>query len=54
MPYVALCYSHGDTELNVTLEAVRVALGTYKKALEDGVEKYLHSRIIKPVFRKFN
>jgi glutamate-1-semialdehyde 2,1-aminomutase len=54
MPYIALCYAHGDTELNLTLEAIRVVLKVYKKALEDGVEKYLQSRVIKPVFRKYN
>jgi glutamate-1-semialdehyde 2,1-aminomutase len=29
-------------------------LQVYKKALEDGVEKYLVGRPVKPVFRKFN
>ena len=26
----------------------------YKKALENGIEKYLNSEVIKPVFRQFN
>jgi glutamate-1-semialdehyde 2,1-aminomutase len=54
MPYVALCYAHSDAELNITLEAARVALRVYKNALTDGIEKHLHSRSIKPVFRKYN
>jgi glutamate-1-semialdehyde 2,1-aminomutase len=30
------------------------ALVVYKKALENGIENYLESDIIKPVFRQFN
>jgi len=54
MPYVALCQSHGDAELDITLSAVRNSLIVYKKALEDGLHKYLEGPSIKPVFRKFN
>lgn len=54
MPYIALSYSHQNNELEMTLEAVRKALKIYAQALESGIEKYLHSHIIKPVFRKYN
>jgi glutamate-1-semialdehyde 2,1-aminomutase len=54
MPYIALCHSHGNEELELTLNAVRSSLMIYKKALEEGVFKYLHGPSIKPVFRKFN
>jgi glutamate-1-semialdehyde 2,1-aminomutase len=54
MPYIALCQSHGDEELEITLNAVRKSLIVYKKALEEGVGKYLLGPSIKPVFRKFN
>ena len=37
-----------------TIEGVGEVLQVYKKALEDGVEKYLVGRPVKPVFRKFN
>ncbi len=54
MPYVALCYAHQESELDMTLEAVRKTLKVYAQALESGLEKYLHSPVIKPVFRKYN
>ncbi|MHA8057413.1 glutamate-1-semialdehyde 2,1-aminomutase [Aquirufa nivalisilvae] len=54
MPYIALCQSHGVEELGITLNAVRKSLIIYKKALEEGVRKYLNGPSIKPVFRKFN
>jgi glutamate-1-semialdehyde 2,1-aminomutase len=54
MPYTALCYAHGDTELNITLDAVCSALKVYTNALNNGIDKYLESTVIKPVFRKYN
>jgi glutamate-1-semialdehyde 2,1-aminomutase len=54
MPYIALCQSHGFSELEITLNAVGESLLVYKKALHDGIEKYLQGSSIKPVFRKFN
>lgn len=54
MPWIAISYSHGDKELEITLEAVRKSLNVYKKALEEGVEAYMVGRAVKPVFRKFN
>jgi glutamate-1-semialdehyde 2,1-aminomutase len=54
MPYLAISYSHQDSELNQTLEAVATSLKVMSKALENGIEGYLKSPIIKPVFRKYN
>lgn len=54
MPWIALSYAHGEKELEITFKAVRTALEVYKKALEEGVEKYLIGPAIKPVFRKHN
>lgn len=54
MPWIAISYAHGDAELEITFKAVRAALEVYKKALEEGVEKYLVGPAIKPVFRKHN
>jgi glutamate-1-semialdehyde 2,1-aminomutase len=54
MPWVAISYSHGDEEISTTLEAIRHSLLVYSKALEDGIDKYLEDRPIKPVFRKWN
>jgi glutamate-1-semialdehyde 2,1-aminomutase len=54
MPYIAISFAHKENELSITLEAVMKALVVYKNALENGIENYLESDIIKPVFRRFN
>ena len=54
MPWIAISLAHGESELEFTLKAVDKALTIYKRALADGVEKFLEGPSIKPVFRKFN
>lgn len=54
MPWIALSYRHGETELAVTERALDAAFAVYRKALDEGVEKYLVGPAIKPVFRKHN
>lgn len=54
MPYIAVCYEHSDEDIERTLTATRRALKVYKMALENGIDHYLESRAIKPVFRKNN
>lgn len=53
-PYVSISYSHGQQEIEKTIEAINYTCLTYKKALEHGVDAYLVGSPIKPVFRKFN
>jgi len=54
MPWIALCYRHGEEELVHTAAALDKALPVYRAALEKGVEHYLVGAAIKPVFRKVN
>jgi glutamate-1-semialdehyde 2,1-aminomutase len=54
MPWIALSASHGDIELQKTLEAANLAFKVYKKALKDGLNGHLEGPEIKPVFRKYN
>lgn len=54
MPWLAFSYSHGDKELEITKNAAIKAFEIYKKALNEGYEKYLVGEAVKPVFRKFN
>lgn len=54
IPWIALSYAHGEKELEITLNAVRKSLTVYKQALENGIEKYLVGKAVKPVFRKYN
>ncbi len=52
MPYISICYHHDEETLEKTFSSFRETMKTYKKAIEEGIEKYLHSEPIKPVFRK--
>jgi glutamate-1-semialdehyde 2,1-aminomutase len=54
MPWIALSYSHGEKELIKTKLAVIKTFKIYKKAVDEGFEKYLDGDVIKPVFRKYN
>lgn len=54
MPWIAQSFSHGEPELQRTLEAARKAFAVYGQALEGGVERFLQGPAIKPVFRQFN
>jgi glutamate-1-semialdehyde 2,1-aminomutase len=53
-PSFVISYSHSDDDVDRTIEVVGEALQVYRRALNDGVEKYLVGRPVKPVFRKFN
>jgi len=54
MPWIALSYAHKDKELEITRIALEKSFEIYKKAVEEGYDKYLVGNVIKPVFRKFN
>ncbi|MCB1999873.1 MAG: glutamate-1-semialdehyde 2,1-aminomutase [Rhodoferax sp.] len=54
MPWIAVSQAHGEAELQATLDAADGALGVFKQALADGVEKHLVGAAIKPVFRSHN
>jgi len=54
MPWISISYSHGDKELIETKLAISKTFEVYRKAVEDGVDKYLDGDVIKPVFRKYN
>jgi glutamate-1-semialdehyde 2,1-aminomutase len=53
-PSFVVSYTHSDTDIERTIEAVHAALAVYRKALEDGVGKYLKGRPVKPVARRYN
>ena len=54
MPSLVVSYSHADSDLERTLEAVRGALSVYQRGLEDGVSKLLVGPASKVVYRAFN
>jgi len=54
MPWIALSYAHGEQELKITKNALEKTFEVYKKAVDEGYEKYLIGNVIRPVFRKYN
>jgi glutamate-1-semialdehyde 2,1-aminomutase len=52
-PSFIVSFSHTDADIDRTVEVIHEVLAVYRKALEEGVEKYLIGRSVKPVFRKF-
>lgn len=53
-PSFVISYSHSDADVTRTIESVHDALRVYRKALDEGIDKYLVGRPVKPVFRRFN
>jgi len=52
-PSFVVSISHTDADIDRTLDVIEGALKVYRRAMQDGVEKFLRSRPVKPVFRKF-
>jgi glutamate-1-semialdehyde 2,1-aminomutase len=54
MPSSIVSFSHSDKDIYETTEKMYHAMLVYKKALEEGIEKYLVGRPVAPVWRKYN
>jgi len=54
MPSTIVSYSHNDENIEETVNKVYESLSIYKKALNEGIEKYLEGRSVQPVWRKYN
>ena len=54
MCWISVSLSHGEAELQMTLDAARKSLKVYVNALNDGVGRFLEGPAVKPVFRQFN
>lgn len=52
-PSFIVSWSHSEQDIDRTVEAAAAALRIYRKGLEDGPDKYLRGRSVKPVFRRF-
>jgi glutamate-1-semialdehyde 2,1-aminomutase len=52
-PSFVVSYSHGDVDIDLTIDAADASLQVYRQALDSGVEKFLVGRPVKPVFRRF-
>jgi glutamate-1-semialdehyde 2,1-aminomutase len=53
-PSFVVSFSHSGSDIEHTAQVVDRALGVYRKALDEGLGKYLHGRPVKPVNRRFN
>ena len=53
-PSFVISFSHDDADIERTAEVVSEAHFVYRKALDEGIEKYLEGRAVKPVDRRFN
>jgi glutamate-1-semialdehyde 2,1-aminomutase len=51
-PSFVVSFSHSDEDIERTIDVVDQALAVYARALEDGVDKYLVGRPVKPVNRR--
>lgn len=46
-------YSHGEADIDATIDAFAEAFVVYRRALDEGLGKYLEGRPVKPAIRKF-
>ena len=53
-PSLVVSYSHTDEDIDRSLDAINEALYVYRKALDEGYERYLVGPSIKPAVRKYN
>jgi glutamate-1-semialdehyde 2,1-aminomutase len=53
-PSLIVSYSHTDKDIDRTAEAFHEAFVIYRKALEEGIEKYLVGCPVQPVWRVYN
>jgi glutamate-1-semialdehyde 2,1-aminomutase len=53
-PSFVVSYSHTEADIDRTVDVVGAALEIYRRALTDGVDRYLEGAAVKPVFRRFN
>ena len=53
-PNLVVSAAHTDADLDAAAATVGEALRVYRRALEDGVDRHLVGRPVRPVFRRFN
>ena len=53
-PNLVLSYSHKATDIDLTIEIINETLKVYRKAIDEGIDKYLEGRAVQPVYRKWN
>jgi glutamate-1-semialdehyde 2,1-aminomutase len=46
--------AHDDAAIDATIDRVGEALAVYKQALENGIDRFLPGRPVRPVMRRLN
>ena len=54
LPSLVVSYAHTQADIDLTIEAIADALAVYRRALEDGIHRYLQGRPVQPVMRAFS
>lgn len=54
MPSSIVSYAHSDQDIRQTVDKIQEVLVIYKKALDEGIEKYLVGDPVRPVYRTYN
>lgn len=54
IPNLIVSFAHSDKDIDQTIESIAEALYVYRRAIDEGIEKYLLSRPVKPVVRRYN
>jgi glutamate-1-semialdehyde 2,1-aminomutase len=52
-PSFVVSYSHSEQDIDQTVDVAASALQVYRRALDEGIEKVLEGRPVKPVFRPY-
>ncbi len=50
---LVVSYSHSEADIDQTIDAFAQAFAVYRRALDEGVEKYLRGRPVKPAIRAY-
>jgi glutamate-1-semialdehyde 2,1-aminomutase len=53
-PTMLVSYSHSDLDIDRTIEATAESLAIYKRALDEGLDRYLVGPPAKSVYRRLN
>ncbi len=53
-PSFIVSYSPTDADIDRTIDAAAGALAIYRRALDEGVDRFLVGPSVKPVYRRFN
>jgi hypothetical protein len=51
-PSLVVSYSHDDAAIDRTIHVIGEALRVYRRALDEGIDRYLEGRPVRPVFRR--